>query len=287
MSTDASSHAVNALDASIFQRLHPKAYFERFLSAGFRPDGRKTSDWREISVNVGSITTAEGSALVRLGDTTVVCGVKAEIAEPELDKPNEGFLVPNLDLPAISSPKFKPGAPSEEAQVLSNRLYDLLTSCDVLPLSSLCIEPGKAVWTIFLDIICINYDGNAFDATVAAAGAALKNTRIPKATFNQETQKTSCSRTEKQALTLNRIPLAMSFGVFDALHLVADPSSFEEPLVSSTITVAVDGAGNVCSLQQEGPVRVGDKDAETVIDECLLAAKKRRKELAPVVDAIE
>ena len=37
-------------------------------------------------------STAEGSALVRLGDTMVVCGVKAEIAEPELDLPEHGFL---------------------------------------------------------------------------------------------------------------------------------------------------------------------------------------------------
>jgi exosome complex component RRP43 len=27
-----------------------------------------------------------------MGNTTVVCGVKAEIAEPELDKGGEGFL---------------------------------------------------------------------------------------------------------------------------------------------------------------------------------------------------
>jgi exosome complex RNA-binding protein Rrp42 (RNase PH superfamily) len=40
----------------------------------------------------GSISTANGSALVRLGDTTVVCGVKAEIAEPDIDHPNDGFL---------------------------------------------------------------------------------------------------------------------------------------------------------------------------------------------------
>ena len=84
---------------------------------------------------------------MRLGDTTVVCGVKAEIAEPDLDRPEDGFLVcltihcfhpricdmltprttvPNLDLPAICSPKFKPGPPSEEAQVLSDRLYEIL-----------------------------------------------------------------------------------------------------------------------------------------------------------------
>ena len=104
----------------------------------------------------GSISTADGSALVRIGATTVVCGVKAEIAEPELDRPAEGFLgascapifssspstlvhvvgsqprlaraVPNLDLPAICSPKFKPGPPTDEAQVLSDRLNEVLVS---------------------------------------------------------------------------------------------------------------------------------------------------------------
>lgn len=87
-----------------------------------------------------------------MGATTVVCGVKAEVAEPELDRENEGFLgayfssqylsgkvrwnvlipkptVPNLDLPAMCSPKFKPGPPSEEAQVLSDRLNQVLISC--------------------------------------------------------------------------------------------------------------------------------------------------------------
>jgi exosome complex component RRP43 len=99
-------------------------------------------------LNAGSISTADGSALVRLGDTTIVCGVKAEIAEPEMDKPKDGFLgtsltahfaysglvdlvcsvVPNLDLSAICSPKFKPGPPTEEAQVLSDRLNNALTA---------------------------------------------------------------------------------------------------------------------------------------------------------------
>ena len=36
--------------------------------------------------------------------------------------------VPNLDLPAICSPKFKPGPPTDEAQVLSDRLNEVLVS---------------------------------------------------------------------------------------------------------------------------------------------------------------
>jgi exosome complex component RRP43 len=79
-------------DAHIFQRLHPKAYLERFLAEQLRPDGRETTECRELFVHAGSISTADGSALVRLGDTTIVCGVKAEIAEPDLEQPTEGFL---------------------------------------------------------------------------------------------------------------------------------------------------------------------------------------------------
>ncbi|KAJ7066933.1 aspartate-semialdehyde dehydrogenase [Mycena amicta] len=45
-------------------------------------------------LQASSISTADGSALVRLGQTTIVCGVKAEIAEPELDAPEAGFLGP-------------------------------------------------------------------------------------------------------------------------------------------------------------------------------------------------
>lgn len=36
------------------------------------------------------------------------------------------FIVPNIDLPSICSPKFKPGPPADSAQVLSERLNDVL-----------------------------------------------------------------------------------------------------------------------------------------------------------------
>ena len=46
---------------------------------------------------------------------------------------------------------------------------------NILPLSSLCIHRGKSVWVLYVDATCINYDGNAFDATLLAMVAALKN----------------------------------------------------------------------------------------------------------------
>ncbi|KAH9942593.1 ribosomal protein S5 domain 2-type protein [Amylocystis lapponica] len=266
----------DTLKASTFQRLHPKAYFERFLAENLRPDGRDLDEWRAVSLNVGSISTADGSALVRLGDTTVVCGVKAEIAEPELDSPEDGFLVPNLDLPAICSPKFKPGPPTEEAQVLSDRLNDVLVAAGVVPLSSLCIERGRAVWVLYVDATCINYDGNAFDATLLAMVAALKNTRLPKATFDEETGRTTCSRKTRLPLQISRLPASMSFGIFDGTHIVVDPTSFEEPLLETTLSVAVDENGGLVSVTQLGLGIAGGQD---VLMRCIASAKDRRKTL--------
>lgn len=94
--------------AAVFKRLHPASYLSRFLNSGYRPDGRPILSssssqstasasavddiWRQVSINTGSISTAHGSALVRMGDTTMVCGVKAEIGEPDTETPGEGFV---------------------------------------------------------------------------------------------------------------------------------------------------------------------------------------------------
>ncbi|KAJ7707738.1 ribosomal protein S5 domain 2-type protein [Mycena rosella] len=262
----------SALKASIFQRLHPRAYLERFVAEDIRPDGRPFDAWRDVSVNVGSISTANGSALVRLGETTIVCGVKAEIAEPELDTPEDGFLVPNIDLPALCSPKFKPGPPSDEAQVLSDRLNEVLAS--IIPLKSLVIHSSKAVWVLYVDATCINYDGNVFDAALIAMVAALRNTLLPKATYNIETGLTSCSRTVTTPLQILKTPVCMSFGVFDAT-LLADPTAFEEPLLDTTISIVVDEKGDLVSVVQLGP-GVDVSGGGDTLSTCISAAKSRR-----------
>ncbi|KIJ16523.1 hypothetical protein PAXINDRAFT_113706 [Paxillus involutus ATCC 200175] len=269
----------DALRAQIFQRLHPHAYLDRFLAEGVRPDGREPSEWRDVFVNVGSITTADGSALVRMGGTTIVCGVKAEIAEPELDSPDLGFIVPNLDLPAICSPKFKPGPPSEEAQVLSERLNEALVSSNMLPLSTLVISSGQAVWCLYIDATCINYDGNAFDAALLAMVAALGNTTLPQATSDPNTSGTtySCAVRVPLSLNTNRMVVGLSFGCVGGStpSLLADPTSFEEPLLTSTISVVVDGEGGVVSVERNALGGSDGGERELFLDKCLLAAKDR------------
>lgn len=75
-----------SLPPSQFARLQPHAYLLAHLAPppasnqpSIRANGRAPTQFRVTSANVGSLTHTNGSAVVRMGDTTAVCGVRAEI----------------------------------------------------------------------------------------------------------------------------------------------------------------------------------------------------------------
>ena len=47
------SQSDEALKVAVFQRLHPRAYLERFLAENIRPDKRLCDGFRDVHVNVG------------------------------------------------------------------------------------------------------------------------------------------------------------------------------------------------------------------------------------------
>ena len=63
------------------------------ISKGERIDGRELNEYRPITIDVNCIEKAEGSAIVSLGNTVSIAGVKAEIGTPFADTPNEGVLI--------------------------------------------------------------------------------------------------------------------------------------------------------------------------------------------------
>ena len=94
-----------------FRRLQPEEFYRQHLQAGLRPDGRALLERRPMAVTVDSLARADGSAVVRLGNTTVAAGVKLELAAPPPESPCRGYLVPNLAMPAMCGPQYRPGPP--------------------------------------------------------------------------------------------------------------------------------------------------------------------------------
>jgi exosome complex component RRP43 len=42
-----------------------------------RPDGRALLEYRPTVINIDCIKTSDGSAIVKVGSTAVICGIKA------------------------------------------------------------------------------------------------------------------------------------------------------------------------------------------------------------------
>lgn len=55
-------------------------------------DGRERLDYRHLEIETGLVSTANGSARVRLDRTDVLITVKMEIERPPLDQPSQGQL---------------------------------------------------------------------------------------------------------------------------------------------------------------------------------------------------
>lgn len=100
------------------------------------------------------------------------------MATPKSDTPDNGYVVANVDLSPLCSSKFRPGPPSEQAQVLSKSIDIILSNSTALDLKDLCICKNKLVWVLYCDISCLNYNGSVIDACTGALFAALKTRKF-------------------------------------------------------------------------------------------------------------
>ena len=77
--------------ASEFKCLEPEEYFRQHVNRGVRPDGRENLlELRPVSLSVDTLKSADASAVVKQGNTTVVCGIKLEMAPTKAEEPDKG-----------------------------------------------------------------------------------------------------------------------------------------------------------------------------------------------------
>ncbi len=75
MAAEASS-ASNELQAEAFKQLYPEQYYAKFINSSLRPDGRPLDGARATTIGLNPIGTADSSALVKIGETTAMAGIK-------------------------------------------------------------------------------------------------------------------------------------------------------------------------------------------------------------------
>ncbi|XP_040037949.1 exosome complex component RRP43 [Gasterosteus aculeatus] len=268
--------------AAGFKVAEPLEYHRRFLKEDCRPDGRELSEFRSTTLNIGSISTADGSALVKVGNTTVICGIKAELTTPAVEAPGKGYIVPNVDLPPLCSSRFRPGPPGEQAQAASQFVADVIESSELMQTEDLCIGRGKLCWVLYCDMMCLDYDGNVLDACIIALLAALENTQLPEVTINTETSLPEVNFEKRHGLNICKHPVGTSFCIFDDSILIVDPTSDEESLSTAHLTVVTDDEDRLCIVHKPGGTPLsGEK-----LQECINRATTRQREIQKLIGKV-
>jgi len=127
-----------AAGAAAFRRVHPLHYHQAFLAQGVRPDGRGLLRGRRAAASAAVVSSADGSAMAKLGQTTVLAGVQAVPTLPSEAEPGEGRVVISLDQPLAGGERGGQARQEREQSALSELLQR--SAAGMVAAASLCIE---------------------------------------------------------------------------------------------------------------------------------------------------
>ncbi len=248
------------------------------LAAGKRVDGRGLLDYRKIEIVPGIIEKAEGSALVKLGETQVIAGVKIGLGTPFPDTPDEGILIVNAEILPIASEYQEPGPPDEDAIELARVVDRGIRESKMIDFTKLVVSPGKTVYTVYVDISVLGMDGNLFDAASYAAVAAISTTRFK--TYKLENG--SLVKTDE----VMQLPMVDTVTSITAAkigsHIVLDPNWEEESIMDARLTLEFDKEGNICAAQKGGAGAFTIDEVFNIVD----IAKEKSMQIRSILEGV-
>jgi exosome complex component RRP42 len=263
------------MTSPIVVRIKKKRIIE-LLANGKRVDEREPTDYRKIELDSGVIERAEGSARVHLGKTDVMVGVKIATGSPFSDVPDKGVLTVNAELVPFAAAAFEPGPPGEEAVELARVVDRGIRESKAIDLEKLCVESGKLVFVIFVDVYVLNYDGNLIDASTMAALAALINTKM----FKYEVEDGEIvKKPGYNPLPIVNYPISVTFAKIGD-KLVLDAGLDEEEVMDARLTMTMDKDGKICAIQKGGGSGYFTKEE---ISEAAKIALEKTEELRKLV----
>jgi exosome complex component RRP42 len=225
------------------------------LKEGKRLDGREAFDYREITVETGVSNKAEGSARVRIGKTEVIVGVKLATQDPYPDHQDEGTMMTGMEFSPICGERYEPGPPKIEAIEVSRVVDRGIRESGFIDWKKLCIKEGEKVWSILIDIYCINDDGNVLDASSIGAVAALQMAKFP--VYDEEKGVQYGEMTDTPLPLTDNVPFTMTFHKIGD-NLILDPNREEEDAHNARLTLAISkpGKDHVINSMQKGELDV-------------------------------
>jgi len=215
-----------------------------------RPDGRRADEMRPVSITRGFIRHAEGSVLITVGETKVICTASVEDKVPQfLRETGQGWVTAEYGMLPRSTKTRTPRETS--AGRPSGRTFEIqrLVGRSLRGVADL---PALGERTIWIDCDVIQADGGTRTAAISGAFIALadalhtlrENGRIAK-------------------LPLKDFVAATSVGVVEG-QVVLDLCYAEDAIADVDMNVVMTGSGKFIEVQgtaEEAPFDRSQLDA--------------------------
>jgi exosome complex component RRP42 len=209
----------------------------QLLKDNQRFDKRKNLDFRDIEIETGISINAEGTSRVKIGKTEVIVGVKMDVQEPYPDHEDEGTMITSMEFSPMSGERYESGPPQMDSIEVARVVDRGIRESGFIDWKKLCIKEGEKVWSILIDIYCLNDDGNVYDASAIGAIAALKVATFPE--YNEETGRVKFGElTDKPLPLTENMPLTITFYKIGE-SLILDPTRIEEDATDARLTLAI------------------------------------------------
>jgi ribonuclease PH len=234
----------------------------RLEESSLRPDGRSNKKLREIKITRNFLKTAEGSVLIEMGDTKVICTASIEDKVPPfLRDQNKGWVTAEYSMIPRATPtrtlreavSGKIGGRTHEIQRLIGRTLRSVMNLEAL---------GER--TIRLDCDVIQADGGTRTASITGAFVALMDA-IRYALEDKII--------EKQPI--KDYVAAVSVGIVDG-ELRLDLSYAEDSIAEVDMNVVMTGSGKFIEIQGTAETNPFDK---SLLQDLLDLAKSGIKEI--------
>lgn len=215
--------------AEEFRVLRPREYHSQLVAKGQRVDGRKLEEIREVRLETDAIRTADSSSLVKLGNTSIVCGCTSRVVPSSNMDDLSDYIDPvrvRIEVPPIcSNSKIK-----TTTHLLTRTIRHIIHDCYLFDNDNFKIDEIDHKWLVEVEVICLNYDGCLLDASIIGVLSALKNLVLTSNSIN----------VQSRPFELNKLPICSTFAIINDL-IICDPNLEEEEVAQSSFCITTDG----------------------------------------------
>lgn len=188
--------------------VNEKEFLETTLVEGLRLSSRTKFDYRDIEVKYGNSTN--GLVILSLGKTEVMAASSKKIVSPQKTKPSDGYFRFNIDFKHLQHDNEHIDALQQSRLELVRLLEKVFITSRAIDTTSLCINKGKYVWSINIEISVINYDGNLIDSVFLAALQCLKTLKLPQVRGKDDSVKILDDKPWKN-INVHHMPIPVTF----------------------------------------------------------------------------